>query len=112
MSGGVDGMNQETRTAHSRIVDAAGVGRTGWTRGDCLVLDEVQGLSLGCLRDRIRAVAETAMRALSSPPDGLRTRAEAAPKCTVQQINELIQNVRSGEPPKLPEGNQEKRYYE
>jgi hypothetical protein len=62
--------------------ETAGLGRAGWPRGDCLVLDEIHGLSPGCLHDRIRTLVETATRALSPlpPPDGLLTPAEAARK--------------------------------
>jgi integrase len=47
------------------------------------------------------------------PPDGLRTPAAAAPmKYTVQQINRLIERIRSDQPPKLPEGKREKHYHD
>src|SRR5262245_17886065 len=71
--------------------ETAGLGRAGWPRGDCLVLDEVHGLSPGRLHDRIRTLVETATRALSPlpPPDGLLTPAEAARRlrCSVKTLN-------------------------
>src|SRR5262249_16237593 len=71
--------------------ETAGLGRAGWPRGDCLVLDEVHGLSPGCLHDRIRTLVERATRALSPlpPPDGLITPAEAARRlrCSVKTLN-------------------------
>jgi integrase len=49
---------------------------------------------------------------LTSPlSDGLRSPAKAAPtKYTVQQINKLIEDIRAGQPPQLPEGKCEKHY--
>jgi len=83
--------------------ETAGLGRAGWhiIYKDCFVLDEALVVEM----------AMHAMRALS-PPDGRRIRAEAAPKCTVQQINELVKSIRSNQPPKLPEEIQEERYYD
>src|SRR5262249_33920538 len=62
--------------------ETAGLGRAGWPRGDCLVIDEAHGLSDGCLRDRIRTIVETATRGLSPlpPRDDPRPPAEAARK--------------------------------
>jgi integrase len=82
--------------------------------GDCLVLDEAHGPP-GYLLDRIRTVAERAMRAVSPPPppDGMRTPAEAtSTKCTAQQINRLIERFRASQPPELPEGKREERYHD
>jgi len=45
------------------------------------------------------------------PPDGSRLPAEAATtKHTVKDINKLIEQIRSGQPPELPEGKREKHY--
>jgi integrase len=45
------------------------------------------------------------------PPDGPHPPADAAPKkYTAQQINKLIEQIRSGQPPQLPEGVREKPY--
>jgi integrase len=38
---------------------------------------------------------------------------KAAPmKCTVQQINTLVESIRAGQPPELPEGKREVHYYD
>jgi integrase len=34
------------------------------------------------------------------------------PKCTTKEINELIEQIRSGQPPQLPEGVREAHYYD
>ena len=33
-------------------------------------------------------------------------------KCTVREINQLIESIRSGQPPKLPEGKREEHYHD
>jgi integrase len=38
---------------------------------------------------------------------------KAAPmKCTVQQINKLVESIRAGQPPELPEGKREEHYHD
>jgi hypothetical protein len=50
------------------------------------------------------------------PPDGSRPPVEAAPKPgmknTAQAINKLIESIRSGQPPELPEGTRERHYHD
>jgi integrase len=61
------------------------------------------------LRDRC-AELETLIKA-DQPKRS--TPAKAAPtKCTVQQINKLIERTRSGQPPELPEGKREEHYHD
>jgi integrase len=136
-SGGLDGMNHETATkAHISkcmsklpfdfpclvIVRPLGcVGRTpslltakqrmrALTTSELTVGIDIDAFSLlSADKQRIKAK----LKGPPPPLDGLHTPADAAPmKCTVQEINELVKSIRSGEPPKLPEGIQEKRYYD
>src|SRR5262249_33394598 len=114
-------MNHET-TTKARMSDPLGIPSPGAGQTRAMlkpvetILADAPRLArehfLAATREALRLAPVKPARKSQPPPDNRRTRAEAAPKCTVQQINELIKRVRVGEPLILPEGNREKRYYD
>src|SRR5689334_20831049 len=63
--------------------------------------------------DVMAVVAEMVRNGAEFTPinrDDLHGELAAAPKCTAKDINRLIEQIRSGQPPELPKGIREKHY--